>query len=40
MERVGWLGKVLNNLGLTKTNISFMISDNHTLWAEFRVSKR
>jgi len=35
-----FLGKVLNNRGLTKTNISFMISDHYPLWAEFKISKR
>jgi len=35
-----FIGKVLNGRGLSKNNISFMISDHYPLWAEFLVSKK
>lgn len=35
-----FIGKVLNNRGLSKVNISFMISDHYPLWAEFKITKR
>jgi len=34
-----FLPTVLKGRGLTKTNISFMISDHYPLWAEFKVNK-
>jgi endonuclease/exonuclease/phosphatase family metal-dependent hydrolase len=34
-----FLGTALLDRGLSKTNISFMISDHYPLWAEFKVNK-
>lgn len=34
-----FVGKVLTDRGLSKKNISFMISDHYPLWAEFKITK-